>query len=463
MISRARVLCKKTLTFCLTFTLASCTLVQTTGFEGAIPLSPDQIGFGRFKCRSDVGTYALSKSLLTASITYDGATAEGQPSTGPIFNGFGIKRKADPDHSYCFQYTGLATSDERVRVEKTDEGVLKLITGTVKDQSGFAIEEAVETLFLGAVNAGTRSTRDTARPGKKELKFVYEMDPFDFMDVAQFNDRANDFGYCAVLPGFSFNAANTTIDQYCNDPLWVVKEPGKRPNWGNAQTTGVPSNNLTYPKVAKVIDQDLLQGILYRPRFPYPVFVMEKLGHRWVLKERSQIMMENISPILSVSVERRLFAARNSVFQFDEGALENTCIYNSAGISEVVKIPLAIAQAIVSLPTEIFQVNLGNTQASTELAKVEAQILNVQTAILKEADLPSTTAGKKDILISDSDIVLDKDNVVNPFSEGVNAPLVATDGTRGTGCPELSALVSGAKASVVGFEKPPTADRRPDL
>ncbi|MEO0923760.1 MAG: hypothetical protein AAFY09_13500, partial [Pseudomonadota bacterium] len=310
-------------------------------------------------CFGGVGSYKLSRSLLAASIAYDG---QEDGAVGPIFKGLAVTHTSDDDHSYCLGYKGSAFSSDIVRFKKTPHETLSLVASRTLDQSRFALTTAFQILFTGVSGSPTADIRAAALPQQTEIKFASEFDPFNYQDTADFNDRANDFGFCVFIPEYAFDLDRALVSEYCDDPQTTAN--AHPPSWKrlSEKTDDLVEEGTNYPRLEAVTDEDHLRGLLYRPRFAYTVYLMNKLGKDWVVKSRGTAMMENVSPILSVGLERPILAERATALQFDNGALMRVCSYNSAGIAEFVNIPLSIARAIVQLPAQIISVKIGETE-----------------------------------------------------------------------------------------------------
>lgn len=362
--------------------VGGCTVLKTDHPDRQFGASPS---FSTpFQCNSTAGSYALPKTYLAGSITL--APSGGNTIQAPVFNGLSLTHHGDPDHRYCLSYEASPFAEETIRVEKTNEGILSLVTSNILDQSRFAVESIFQTIFVAATGSATASLRsDQAVPGSTaEIKRLGEFDPFDYEDTALFNEAASSFGYCVFIPDYSFDSTHRSIAQYCDAPrATVAKHPpkwkanviaGKIPGWAGSSTA---------PTTARVDDPKMLAGILYRPRFPYTVYLMNKRGHEWVVQDRRTILLENISPIMSVGVNRAALSQKTTALQFRDGVFENVCIYNSAGVVELVNIPLSLAKAIFQLPAEIISVRFGDTEAENALLQVQTELLKAQLQLLQ--------------------------------------------------------------------------------
>lgn len=371
--------------------------VLTSDYAGRLDTQQGGFAAAPFSCNSTAGYYNLPKTMFSASITYTKAGAE---LTGPEFNGITLSPVADPDHRYCLSFASGAAADETLRVHKTQTDLLSVVTANTLDQSRFILQTFLQTIFVAISGSVTASVRGLlVASDRTEIKYINTFDPFDYADTARFNDRAKDFGYCVFIPGYAFDPTKMTIQQYCDDPDWGLKK--YYPQWKRQAEAGQLAtlhHARTAPVVPRVTDPDHLEGVLYRPKFPYPVYLMEKQGKTWEVRERRVVMLENIAPILSVQVRRGALAQRTTAFRFRNGVLEDACIYNGAGATQFVEIPLSIARAIIRLPAEIISVQIGETAGDIELARVEQRILLAQQRQLElladpDADLSNAPGG----------------------------------------------------------------------
>ena len=452
--------------------LAGCNVLSS---DHATRLSGYDTGLsvGPFTCNSTAGYYNLPKTMLAASISYD---RSGSNVTGPKFQGIALKPVADPDHRYCLTFNSSASTGELLKVQKNSNDLLSLVSSNALEQSRFIFQSLLQTIFVGITGSVTGSVRSNAfvEADGREIKYINTFDPFDYADTARFNDRAKDFGYCVFIPGYAFDPGKMTIQQYCNDPNWALKK--HVPIWKRQSVSGqlsMVNPGRTAPVVARVVEEDLLDGVLYRPKFPYQVYLMEKQGSKWKIRERRTVMLENISPILSVHVRRSGMAQRTSAFIFRDGVLENVCIYNTSGAAEFVEIPLSLARAIVRLPAEIISVRIGESRADRAIAEVETKVLLAQQRQLELLANPSSSVTATTGNVSVDGYASVNQNALNTSEASLLADpraaalkILNDNGDPTAKCPALNPAPELGAASVLsavsGFKK--TDDtRRPHL
>ena len=219
-----------------------------------------------------------------------------------------------------------------------------------------------------------------ARKDKPECKavtaFKAEFDPFDPVESARVNQALKDFGFCMLLGQLTFNTAQATIDSYCDGP---------QPTFARAPV----------PKLEYVHKNPEVKGIFYRPRVPhnYYLFVKKNPLKRhgrfataggWELQKTTPVEMENISPVLSVGIERAAFTERQTVLAFDEGELKNVCIFKKSEFVEAVQIPLQVAQSVVALPANIVQVKIWDSNSDAALIQAQNKVLRAQQGLLQQ-------------------------------------------------------------------------------
>jgi hypothetical protein len=199
-----------------------------------------------------------------------------------------------------------------------------------------------------------------------------EYDPFDVEQTAHVNNRIREYGFCLVLENFSFNVHAATAQQYCRNPIGVAQRSERYARWyADYKTTDV---KLTYP------------GIVYRPRAAYQLRIYTKNDPQgpeaWLVRKTEPYYFENISPILSVRVDRTTFAHRKTALMFDNGALTDVCISKTSELEEAIEIPLDIAKGIVSLPTQIIQIQYDQIADSNNFLDAEKRLVMAQQRLI---------------------------------------------------------------------------------
>jgi hypothetical protein len=207
----------------------------------------------------------------------------------------------------------------------------------------------------------------------------FEYDPFDSEQSTLHNQRLRDLGYCLVLENFTFNTRAMTAQQYCNAPRY---EEFPFDTAYARYRSGPP------PRIA---------GIAYRPRINYALSVYRNDNPngrgRWRLDQQQRIAFENISPIVSVGLTRSVFAARRVALKFNTGALEAMCLVKTSELESAVMVPYEIAKSIVALPTQIFEVKIGNISDNVALLNAERDVVAAQKQYLDFLADPSLIAG----------------------------------------------------------------------
>lgn len=407
-------------------------------------------------CDSNAGSYSLPKSFVKLTVIEAEKDAEtGRPKRYELQTVKQIRRE-DPQHTYCLKYRGSITADDKIFVRKAralDEeliedrfelskqaspaqaaaaaerlqatrgtvvarktNLLQVVSTDAIDQSGFIAQTLIKTLFRGAAGTGGRGGRSVfLRQGDKDnVVLDIEFDPFNPWQTAAANDALNDLGFCVILGGYTFNLHEETIENYCDQPVEVLKTKGKRPMLhGRFYDEAL----LEYEKpLAK-----LPRGILYRPEMSYTLYVFgnqkdgrfdflteaqrdaararskDSTEERWNLRVKQVLQMENISPIVAVRVSRTYFAQRQTNLVFIGGVLKNVCIAKTSELLEISKLPLVVVQSIVALPTEIVELRLKSASNDAALLAAQQRLIDAQLNYLNALTDPDEKAVFKDI------------------------------------------------------------------
>jgi hypothetical protein len=355
---------RNALVLCVALALGSCAMAES------VPINRMNL----LGCETDSGAYYLSKTHLEVTVErvklVDATTKE----VAGVFNrirGITEKRKPDRRHGFCLDYLASPTADEKVYIQKDDKYLLKLISTQAIDQSAYILKNIINAIFIG-ISSGAGQDFRGLTSGLEEvvdgIAFRAQYDPFDPSDSAFINASLTELGFCLVLENRTFDPNQETIDSYCSNPGGHGRlRPGAAFKPEDAP--------------AQAIAETGSRGILYRPLLPYNYYLFVKQGgggKRWKLRHTQVVKLENVSPIISVGIDRSFFANRRSALLFNEGALKNICIYKSSELLEVSTIPLAIANNMAALPTNILQLKIDNSNNFRELAAAEDQLIAAQ-------------------------------------------------------------------------------------
>jgi hypothetical protein len=94
--------------------------------------------------------------------------------------------------------------------------------------------------------------------------------------------------------------------------------------------------------------------------------------------------MPNLGPILSIGVERALFATRDTDLVFNQGVLTDVSIDKKSELVGFVRIPLAVAKAVVGVPAQILQIRIADTRNQTALINAQGELANTLAQIKRD-------------------------------------------------------------------------------
>lgn len=362
---------------------AACSMVGTQDYETGG-------GTATSGCHGSAGSYFLPKTYLNISVEETGQTDVRVKTLEAV-------RLPDRRRSYCLDFLGSPTSNDKLAIVKTESQLLSKITANAEDRSEQILKTIADTGFALARAAALRSGTGVQAA---ELKRRYEdtFDPFDPASMRVLNDNLGSFGLCVVVPGQDEVVSLAHLSSVCERKLSLRERD--RLLLGSGGT-----GELAYREGAGAAlpVANYNRGILYRPRLPYAVYVLtqknRKLAGGWQILDKSMIAMENEAPILSVGVDRTFFATRTTTLDFTDGMLRDVTIEKTSELESFVKVPLHIAQAIVNLPAQIIQlkIDIGGREADlirarADLISAEAQLITALAA-LREARTGSGGGG----------------------------------------------------------------------
>ncbi len=378
------------------FMLGACAVTQS--------YSVRQVRDQRFICESELGSYALPRSVLQFTVT--------QVEENFVLQKVDVRRFADNAHIYCLDHLRSAFADDTIRVHKEKVVVrnpaeqkahkeqldaedadtvarrmtspfLQLIGSKAIDHTAGIIRNAIRAAFiLISNNPGFTPAREGValrREGASAVVANLEADPFDFEQMADLNRGLRRFGFCVALDNYTFNRNRAAVSHYCDAPVQV--SGAARPVAADA----IQNMQFHVPEPAS--------GIFYRPRAPYNLYVYTKHypddPGEWTLALTKVVELENIMPVVSVGVDRAIFAERRTGLVFDDGMLINVCIMKGSEVEAFIDIPLDIVYGIISLPTETLRAAFQDRKTRTQLIQTEQRLIKAQNdyiAFLERGD-----------------------------------------------------------------------------
>lgn len=353
--------------------------IQASGYTPGVPTL----------CQSTLGSYALPKSHLKVMVTRAGEEAPVLTVLDPVVTAdksltFCLDHLIDPladDHIRIIKSSGQADSLYQDVTKRTptqfggdgqkDYGtqLLHWVVSNTVNQAEYIARVLVRAAFVGI--SGKSNFTPLQRSGRADGPVpvaVLEYDPFDPEKSAMHNQRLRDLGYCLVLENFTFDTSQMTAEQYCSAPRYT---PSAFDEAYTRYRSGPP------PRIA---------GIAYRPRISYALSIYKNDNPKgrggWRLASQQRVAMENIAPIVSIGLTRSIFAARRVALKFDRGTLQAMCLVKTSELQSAVLVPYEIAKSIVALPTEIFEVKIGNITDNSALLDAERRVVDAQKTYL---------------------------------------------------------------------------------
>lgn len=348
-------------------------------------------------CRSTLGSYTLPKRVLTVKI----AKKDGDSfyTLDPdIYKPIPIP---DNQHTFCLDHLRSPLASDEVRVfknkikelpaseqtgtpvrrysAKNEENTpfLQLIASKAVDHTAGIVRRFLRAAFILITNKKDFTSARAAVGTKTSAETIVlneKVDPFDYREMASINQRMRKYGFCLVLEDYTFDdSGSATPGQYCNSPEGVA---------GLA-----PPRSAQAIRELRYLVQKPVHGIFFRPRASYrlSIYLKDDPGGRgsWRPGPTTNVVMENIMPIVSVGVDRALFAVRRTGLVFDDGLLMNVCIAKGSEIEGFIKIPLDVIYGIIALPSEMVIAAIDDAKTSIDLMKAKNTLIEAQNNYIK--------------------------------------------------------------------------------
>ena len=343
-------------------------VVETSG------LVPGPAGYGP-TCHSSLGAYYLPRALLQIKAT---AGANSITSAGLETN---VTMVADRDQPFCLDYLSSPTSDDLIVVKRDPKGLLVSVTSEVEDRTPEIANALIETAEAAVIAAARAAALEAARDGDR---LDVEFDPFVWQELLTVNRALKRFGFCLYVEGRTF-----PIDGL--DPATILAAGRQWCALENPPVFIPPGDEFSALPVAPEV---MRTGILYRPNIAHKIVILRKSdpsGRRpWQIYQTRRVEMPNVSPILSIGVERAMFATRKTTLAFNRGVLTDVTIEKGSELAGFVSIPLNVARAVVRIPGEI--VTLRITDTSNRIALINAQIELMKAVNERNAAAPASAA-----------------------------------------------------------------------
>ncbi len=389
-------------------TLSGCNVVSSTQeFE--------KLKSGKFsqKCTSGLGSYSLAYSTVTIEVKQFFTTGGGEtkiknvPTGSPTVNLTSSNHYPDNDHIYCLNFLESGAARDVVNVQfgtdaqlanftKSDgttgtgaeflaarknaepNGLLASVISRNIDQTGVILRKIVRALFTllsGNSNLDPGRSAQLGEAGAVPLTVAkIEFDPFDPDDILMVNRRLEEYGVCITLREYTYHSTELSAQRYCNNPSLADGEQYYSRYLRNAKKQGF-------------LVKQLPKGIYYRPRQDYPlnVYVKDDPGYpgAWQLRKTAYISSENLSPVLSLGVNRAAFAEKRLILAFDNGNLIDYCMLKGSEVAGALEVPLEIIYGIVALPGNTIKAQVDLASGKQKLLKAQSDLLGVQNRYIK--------------------------------------------------------------------------------
>jgi hypothetical protein len=330
-------------------------------------------------CKVSTGAYHLPRRLVKVTVTYDATDTRYDLKINPL-----LIAAADNRDTYCLDYLANPLAEDHVGIQRTPEGLLKRVFTHAIDKSDEIAIQLIQGFGMAIAGSEGRAFGNRIRTSEAVIA-EYEFDPFNKAAMREVNGALHLVGYCIYL-------------DRRDDPFV--------PEWSGRLCDAPRRKQVRLHEVAIDTDsEDLMDrrprfrqsnGILYRPNLTHTLVVVKRedpdSDEPWVLDTKQRIEMPNVAPIFSVQVERAIFSERKTDIDFDNGVLMDVRIEKPSELSSFMNIPLAAAQVIVGIPTQILKIRINTAENRQAVINANAQLLAAINAQEKEGK-PDPSAG----------------------------------------------------------------------
>jgi hypothetical protein len=263
--------------------------------------------------------YFLPKGFIKLRLTREG---------GNYALGY-VETVYTPDYENLFllTYEPVSTSEDDVKIDITDEGLMDKITVTSKEKTGEIVIKIVELAKEAAKAVAPLPLKAAGISEKPEVVKEFVLDLTDQAVIKELNE------------------------QYLENKFTVEL---KR-----------PFDNSAPPSQEKIsIFYSEKKSIYYRPLLPYTLKIMGP--DKNVLVEQI-VLLPNEAPVLGIDVTRAALVEKVTELDFKNGTLQSIHIKKPSETLAFMEIPLSIVKGILSVPAEIIKIKIDYSSKNKQL------------------------------------------------------------------------------------------------
>lgn len=303
------------------------------------------------KRAGSIGCYYLPKGLLKLDIQW---TMDEMGRRSLAFSADVIP-VPDPAFRYYLSYTPSWLSSDEINVTYTEEGFLANITTTQTDETLNVISTVIQSIgsvLTGAPAAGTRDISTDQAPPPSPIIFKGYIDPLDSLKVELLNQvLAKHNLFFAVSPVSGDIGSVDKID---------VESSGS--------------------------------GVFYRPFETYQIAI-GSTDARVPMSEEYLVSLPSATAVHLAKIPLAPFVSNSFNMDFKLGVPQSVKITKPSSAAAAVRVPFDIIQALVALPSQLFQfrINWQRDQAINTESYADA-LMNAKQSEKKLADLEKRIA-----------------------------------------------------------------------
>jgi hypothetical protein len=360
--------------------LAGCSTVDST----PLPVQNDTTGgISSVSGATRAGGYYLPKSLLSLTLRKNNDSTT--PRDAYYFDEPILKRIPDPDKFYRLDLHLSINADDDFKVEWDGAtGFLKKLTLSSDEKSAQIIETVAKTVItlISGVPSAKLGTSPQARAAREQDPIVFQqiVDPTNPAAVGELNIQLVPFQRCIWLqpePVFTPPTSNGNAKAGGTAGLFYrIPRPYRMTTYYghySGNSAGIQGQNSTDAHTAQNRDASTCAGDVVSAYI---------------------LAIENTSPVMRIDVTRAAFVKSVNTVDFTDGMVTALHVEKPSSSMAIVRVPLDIADAIVSLPAQILQLRIDQTNQRQQLIDAQDKVVTAQKSLI-EAEAQLAEARRK--------------------------------------------------------------------